>query len=45
MDLGQKRYEEEMDIVNIIMNIRKHQVAIKSTILCCDEKDFLAEHA
>ena len=45
MDLGKQKYEEEMDIVNIIMNIRKHQVAIKSNILCCDEKDYLAEHA
>lgn len=45
MESGYDKFSEEMDIVNIIMKIRKHQVAIKSSILCCDEKDFLVEHA
>lgn len=45
MESGYEKFSEEMDIVNVLMKIRKHQVAIKSSILCCDEKDYLVEHA
>ena len=34
-----------MDIVNIIKKMRKHNIALKSTVLCCEEKDLLAMHA
>lgn len=42
---GRDKFDEDMDIISIIKKIRKHNVALKSTVLCCDEKEMLAEHA
>ena len=34
-----------MDIVNIIHKMRNHNIALKSTVLCCEEKELLVHHA
>lgn len=45
MTKGQQKFDEDMDIVTIIKKMRKHNIALKSTVLCCDEKELLADHA
>lgn len=42
---GKDKFDEDMNIINIIKKMRKHNIALKSTVLCCDEKELLADHA
>lgn len=42
---GVDRFNSDTDIISLVRNLRKHEIALKSSILCCDEKQILTEHA
>jgi len=42
---GVDRFDSDTDIISLVKNLRKYDFALKSSILCCEEKQILTKHA